>query len=395
MQKYLKFSLVFILAIALVAVGTIGCGGGAKEEKEAYKIGAIFSTSGTQSDLGVPEENTVKMIEDQVNANGGINGHPLDVIIYNDESDATKANTLATKLIEQDQVLAIIGPTTTGSTLAINSTVTAAEIPLVSCAAGATIIDPVQHWIFKTPQTDKQVVYELYTYLRDQGITKVAIITATSGFGTGGRGYLISEAAEFGITIVDDQTFASSDTSMVSQLTHIKGTDAQAVVCWDTSQASAVVAQDMKTLHFEIPLFCSHGIANKTFINAAGDAANDVIFPAGKLLIVGNISASDPQKEALTSYKDEYEALYGAGTASTFGGHAWDALEMVTLALKDLPEGVSLQQARTDIRDSIEGITNFVGISGIFTMSSTDHLGMQPGSLALIEIVGGMWVPAQ
>jgi branched-chain amino acid transport system substrate-binding protein len=151
----------------------------------------------------------------------------------------------------------------------------------------------------------------------------------------------------------------------------------------------------MKTLHFEIPLFCSHGIANKTFINAAGDAANAVIFPAGKLLIVGNISASDPQKEALTSYKDEYEALYGAGTASTFGGHAWDALEMVTLALKDLPEGVSLQQARTDIRDSIEGITNFVGISGIFTMSSTDHLGMQPGSLALIEIVGGMWVPAQ
>jgi branched-chain amino acid transport system substrate-binding protein len=397
MQKYLKFSLVFILAIALVAVGTISCGGGAQEEKEAYKIGALFSTTGSQSNLGVPEENTVEMLVEKINADGGINGHDLEVIIYNDETDSTKCATLANKLIEQDQVLAIIGPTGTGNSMAIIDAITTAEIPLVSCAAGASIVTPVdeRYWIFKTPQTDKQVVIEIYIYLQSINISKVAIITSTSGFGQGGKTYLESEAATYGITIVDNQTFGSDDTSMISQLTHIKGTDAEAVICWDTDKASAVVAKDMQTLQMTIPLYCSHGIANQAFIDAAGDAANGVIFPAGKLLVVDEIPASDPQKEVLTNYRDEYLAAYPNESISTFGGHAYDALYLVVDALENMEEDLTLAESRAAIRDGLEQITDFVGISGIFTMSPEDHLGMQPGSLALIEIVDGAWTLAQ
>ena len=360
---------------------------------EPYKIGALFSTTGSQSNLGVPQQNTVEMLVSKINAAGGINGHPLEVIIYNDESDATKSATLANKLIEEDQVLAIIGPTATGSSMAIIDAVTTAEIPLVSCGAGASIVTPVadRYWVFKTPQTDKQVVTEIYIYLQRIGITKVAIITSTFGFGQGGKTYLESEASKYGITLVDNQTFGSDDTSMISQLTHIKGTDAQAVVCWDTDKASAVVAKDMQTLQFDIPLFCSHGIANQAFIDAAGDAANGVIFPAGKLLVVDDIPATDPQKEVLTDYRDKYEALYGENTVSTFGGYAYDALYMVVGALENMDEGLSRAESRAAIRDNLEQITNFTGISGVFTMSPTDHLGMQPGSLALIEIVDGGW----
>jgi len=396
MRKYLKLSLFVLMAVALVSTCAIGCGGSSTTATKApYVIGAIFSESGVSSSLGVPEANTVNMIVDKINKAGGINGHNLSVIIYDDTSLADTAATLATKLIEQDQVLAIIGPTTTGNTLAIMNISTDAKVPLVSCAAGAAIINPVKYWIFKTPQTDKQAVVEIYRYLQSQNISKVAIITSTSGFGAGGKGYLESEAATYGITLVDNQRFDSTDTSMTSQLTHIQGTDTQVVVCWDTDKASAIVAQNMKTLGMSIPLYCSHGIATPAFITEAGDAANGVIFPAGKLLILDNLSASDPQKTVLTNYKHDYLAMYNVSTLSTFGGHAYDALYLVIDSLKSMPEGLNLSASRAAIRDGLETTSNFVGISGVFTMSPTDHLGMQAGSLALIKIVNGAWTPVQ
>jgi len=393
MHKFLKWSTILTLVLALVTISSVSCGGGAKEEKEAYKIGAIFSTSGGNANLGVPEENTVNMIVDKINAEGGINGHPLEVIVRNDETDSAKTATLAAGLIEEEEVLAIIGPTGTGQTMAIIDAVTTAEIPLVSCAAGVGIVEPVtdRYWVFKTPQADRDVVHELYQYMESIGITKIAIITSTSGYGASGRNFLLSEAASYNITIVEDQTFASTDTSMQTQLSIIKGTDAEAVICWDTDQASARVAKDMQTLQFTIPLYCSHGIANPGFLSSAGDAANGVIISAGKLLIVDELPASDAQKDVLASYKAEYEAKYGAGTINTFGGHAYDALYMVIDALENMNEGLSLADARAAVRDNLEGITDFVGISGIFTMSLTNHLGMHPGSLVMIEIVDGDW----
>lgn len=391
MRNYLKYAVVLILLAALLALGGISCG--EEQPKEAYKVGALFATTGAASNLGVPEKQTVDMMVEQINAAGGINGHPLEVIFYNTETSAEKCATLTTRLIEQDKVLAIIGPTTSGESLAIIDTVTTAKVPLISCAANIGIVTPVseRYWVFKTPQADKDVVAYIYRYMQKQGITKVALITDVSSFGAGGRTVLKSDAADYGITIVDDQTFASGDTSMQSQLTHIKGTDAQAVICWATDKESAIVAQDMKTLQMAIPLFCSHGIANKAFIDQAGAAANGVIFPAGKLLVVDVVPATDPQKEVLTKYKADYEAKYPGQTASTFGGHAYDALSMVVMALENIPEGLDLAAARQAVRDEIERIKDFAGISGVFTMSPTDHLGMQPGSLAMIKIVDGQW----
>jgi branched-chain amino acid transport system substrate-binding protein len=397
MRNYLKYAVVLILVAALLALGGISCSskvGTTPTPKAAYKVGALFATTGAGKNLGVPEEDTVNMMVEQINAAGGINGHPLDVIFYNTESDAEKCATLTTRLIEQDNVLAIIGPTTSGESLAIIDTVTTAKIPLVSCAANIGIVTPVsdRYWVFKTPQADKEVADEILRYMQQQGITKVAIITDTSSFGAGGRTVLKSDTGSYGITIVDDQTFSSSDTSMQSQLTHIKGTDAQAVICWDIDPQSAIVAQDMKTLQMNIPLYCSHGIANQAFIDEAGAAANGVIFCAGKLLVVDKVPATDPQQAVLTQYKADFEAAYPSGPpVSTFGGHAYDALSMVVMALKNIPEGLDTAAARQAVRDGIEQIKDFAGISGVFTMSPTDHLGMQPGSLAMIKIVDGKW----
>jgi branched-chain amino acid transport system substrate-binding protein len=393
MRKWFYLLLALVILAAAIPLAGVGCSS-EKEEKAAYKIGAVFSTSGSQSDLGVPEQRTVEMMVEEINNDGGINGHPLEVIVYNDESDSTKTLSLVTKLIEQDNVLAIIGPTFSGGSMAILDTVKTAEIPNVSCAASIDIVTPVaeRYWVFKTPQTDVQAIKEIYGYLEEQEITKIGIITDTSGYGASGRKYLIANKGDYGIEIVDDQTFTTGDTNMQSQLTHIKGTSAQAVICWATNKESAIVAQDMVTLGFTIPLFCSHGVANKAFIEQAGDAGNGVILPAGKLLVVDDVPKSDPQKKVLTNYRDDYEAIYGEGTVNTFGGHAYDALSMVVMALEEMDEDLSTADARAFIRDYIENdIKDWPGTGGVFTMSPEDHLGMAPGSLALIKIVDGEW----
>jgi len=387
----------FSLVIALLMLATISITGCAnKTEDESYKIGAIISVSGPASNLGVPEKQTLEMLAEEINASGGINGRQVEIIIYDSETNSEKAATLATRLIERDEVLAIIGPTTTGNTMAIIDTLTSQKTPLVSMAAGISIITPIdeRYWIFKTPQTEKEAVTEIYEYMKDKGLKDIAIITDTSGFGAGGRTYLLSESTKYGINILDDQTFSSGDTSMQSQLTHIKGTDAEAVIVWATDKESAMVASDLQALQMTIPLFASHGIANMAFINNAGDAANGVIFPAGKLLIADQVPASDPQQKVLVAYKQDYESKYGAGTISTFGGHCYDAFGMITIALANIDDGLDIAETRAQLRDEIEKIENFVGTGGVFTMSTEDHLGMMPGSLAMFMIVDGTWTLA-
>jgi branched-chain amino acid transport system substrate-binding protein len=389
MKKWLSIPLAMVLLVTTIIAG--GCKG--DQDVTPYKVGAIFAVTGPASNLGVPEKQTVEMMVEEINANGGINGHPLEVIVYDTETNAEKCASLTSRLIEQDKVLAIIGPTTSGESLAILDTVTTGKIPLVSCAASIRIVTPVEdrYWVFKTPQTDKEAVTEIYRYLEANDITNIALITDTSGFGAGGRDILIADAGQYDITILDDQTFSSGDTNMQAQLTHIKGTTAEAVVCWATDKESAIVAVDMQTLKMDTPLFCSHGIANMAFIDNAGSAANGVIFPAGKLLVIGEVPANDPQIDVLTKYKADFESRYGEGTISTFGGHAYDALSIVTIALDNIQDGLDLAAARAEVRNEIEKVSSFAGTGGVFTMSPQNHLGMAPGSLALIEIVDGRW----
>ena len=385
---YLALALVLVFSMAAVLLPTTE----ASEAQSVYKIGALFTTSGPFMNAGVPEKNTVEMMVGQINNAGGINGHPLEVIIYDDELDTQKCATLADKLIEQDEVLAIIGPSFSGTSLGIIDTITTAQIPLISLSATAGIVEPIgeRYWAFKTAASEEQYITEMYTHLKNEGISKIALITEID-FGTESRNRLIADAPGYGLTIVDDQTFKTGDPNVQSQLVHIGGTDAEVVICSAINVNEAViVAQNMQTLQMNTPWYCLGATLNPYFIDTAGGAANGVIFPGYKLWVADDLPANDPQKAVLTQYKVNYETLYGESPHYiAFGGYAYDALSMVVMALEQMDEGLNLVGARTAIRNSIEQIMNFAGTSGVFTMSPTDHLGMQPGSLAMIQIVNG------
>ncbi|BCG47294.1 ABC transporter, substrate-binding protein [Citrifermentans bremense] len=349
------------------------------------KIGGLFAVTGPASFLGEPERNTAQMVVDEINKAGGVKGRKIELITYDTSGDATKAVQLVNKLIKNDKVVAIIGPSTTGDSMAIVPVVERAGIPLISCAAGSKITEPVKKWVFKTAQNDGLAAARIYEQLRKERKTKVAILSVSDGFGSSGREQLKAQAKAYGIQIISDDTYGPKDTDMTAQLAKIRGSQAQAVICWGTNPGPAVVARNAKQLGLKIPLYMSHGVSSKKFIELAGDAAEGIRLPSGKVLVADLLPKSDRQKGSLLAFIKDYQNHYRA-EGDHFGGHAWDAVMLLKGAIErggDTPAG---------IRNALEATRNFAGIGGVFNFSPRDHAGLTKDAFTLVEVRKKDWV---
>ncbi|MED0737790.1 ABC transporter substrate-binding protein [Aneurinibacillus thermoaerophilus] len=387
----------FVLILSLIfAFSIVGCAGKssetnadqnkkASENSEPIKIGGVFSASGSAASLGKPEMDTLKMMADKVNAEGGINGRKIEVVAYDDKSDQNEAVIAIKKLIEQDKVVAVIGGTISGNSLAMIPQAEKAKIPFISVAASKNINKPVKKYVFKTAQGDDVVIPRVVEYLKSQNLTKVAWLSVDNPYGSSGKEEFVTLAKDAGIEIVSSEVFEATVNDAKPMLTRVKQKNPQAIVIWGTAQESAIVTKNVRELGIQVPIIESHGIGNKKFIELAGEAANGVIFPAGRLLVVDQVPADNKQKPVLEAYMKIFQEKYNYAP-STFGGHAWDAFEILIAAIKaagDDPE---------KIRAAIEtGTKDFTGITGTFNMSVEDHNGLQSDSLAIIEIKDGKW----
>jgi branched-chain amino acid transport system substrate-binding protein len=384
------------MAVAL-AITIAACGGSSSSTStpsssasapggEPIKIGAVVSLTGTYAGLGQPEKNALDMEVARINEAGGINGRPIEVVYEDDATDEAKAVAATSKLIEQEDVVAIIGATGTGQTMAMRGDVQRAAIPQVSMAGGTVVTSPVDPLVFATPWSNLIVVPFTLDYLKSQDITKIGVISDSGGFGKDGVAVLEAEAPKAGIKIVANETFNPGDTDMTAQLTKIKGTDAQAVVMWTAGKEAAIIAKNMQDLAMDIPLYGSHGIARQEFIDGAGAAAEGVKFAAGGILVPSTYGEGTEAYTVATEFVDRYQAAFGAAP-STFAGHAYDALYLITEAAKRV-EGDLTPAA---LRDEIEKTAGFIGIGGTFDMSATDHNGLTKDDLVLYEIQDGKW----
>jgi branched-chain amino acid transport system substrate-binding protein len=349
------------------------------------KIGALFAVTGPAAFLGEPERNTAKMVVDEINQAGGVKGRKLELVVYDTAGDATKAVQLATRLIKDDKVMAIIGPSTTGETMAVIPVAEKEQIPLISCSAGSKITDPVRKWVFKTAQNDSLAVGKIFDYLKKHKQTYVSILTVSDGFGSSGREQLKAQAARYGISIVSDDTYGPKDTDMTAQLTKIRGSKAQAIICWGTNPGPAVIAKNAHQLGLKIPLYMSHGVSSKKFIELAGEAAEGIRLPSGKVLVADVLPNSDSQKKSLMAFVKDYQNHYKA-EGDHFGGHAWDA---VMLLKSSIEHGGDTPAA---IRDQLEKTSALSGIGGTFTYSAQDHAGLGKDAFILVEVRKKDWV---
>lgn len=382
---------VFLSLPLLTIVGVDG----ASAQKEPIKIGVVADISGPASSLGIPERNTATMLQEEIDAKGGIKGWPIKLVIYDGQSRETETRLAALRAIDEDKVAALVCCTQSGTSLAIVDAVQKAKIPTISMAASVKIVEPVKdrYWVFKTPQSDVLVGDVLIDYLLKAGIKKVAFMNVDNAFGDSGRVEFEKVARTKGLAIVASERFGDKDVDMTTQLTKVAGTDAQGVVVWAIPPAASIVTKNYRELGLKIPLFQSHGVANKAFIQLAGPAAaNGVKFPAGKLLLAEQLPESDPQKSVLLAYARSYEAKHGS--RNTFGGHGWDAIKLALGAIERALGQVSpdnLPAFRAAIRDELEKVREFTGISGIFNLNAQDHNGLDRRALTMYEIAGGEW----
>jgi branched-chain amino acid transport system substrate-binding protein len=370
--------LISVVAALCLFAGTVFAAGPAK-------IGAVVSVTGPASFLGEPEKNTLEMVRDELNAKGGVNGQPIELIIYDDESDVNKAVLAAEKLLKKDGVAAVIGATTSGSTLAVMNKFPASQVPLVSMSAAEKIVNPVNPWVFKVAPSDRHAVGRILKHAKAQGYRKLAILTVSDGFGQAGREVLKELVPAGGFELIADEVYGPKDTDMTAQLTKLKDAAPDAVICWGTNPGPAVVARNRAQLGIKTPLYMSHGVASKKFIELAGEAAEGLMLPAGHLIVAAQLPDSQPQKTLLMEYARQYKEKFKSDV-STFGGHGWDGLKLIAKAIES-----EKSAAPEAIRRGLEKISGFPGIGGVFSFTEKDHNGLDENAFEMVIIQGGEW----
>ena len=352
----------------------------------AIKVGAIFAVTGPASFLGGPEARSAAMAVARINREGGINGEQVELIVKDSAGSPEKAVSFAKQLIEEERVVAIIGPSTSGESMAVKKIVEDGRTVLISCAAAEVIVDPVASYVFKTPQKDSFAARKIFAEMQRQSITTIAVASGNDGFGKAGKEQLEKLAPEFAIRVALSETYDSKATDLSALVAKMKATPGiQAVVNWSVAPAQAIIAKNMRQGNWRVPLFQSHGFGNIRYAEAAGAAAEGIIFPCGLLLVAESLPDTHPQKPLLMQYKTEYETLHKE-EASAFGGYAYDALNMVAAAVRT--GGTD----RARVRDALEGLRNFTGVGGVFSFSPKDHNGLDIDSFAMMTVKDGRFI---
>jgi branched-chain amino acid transport system substrate-binding protein len=354
------------------------------------KIGSFLSVTGPAAFLGDPEQKTLELYVDKINAAGGVLGRKLQLISYDSAGNAEKARTFVKRLIEEDKVDAIVGGSTTGETMAVIPLVEQAQIPFISLAGAVVIVEPVKKWVFKTPHTDRMACEKIFLDMKARNITKIGLISGSGGFDKSMRGQCMQVAGKYGVEIVADETYGAKDTDMTAQLTKMRqNAQIQAVLNAGFGAGPAIVTKNFRQIGMTVPLYQSHGVASKKYIELSGGAANGVRLPAAALLVAKSLPSSDPQKKVVMAYEREYESRYHQDV-STFGGHAYDGLYLVVDAMK---KARSTDKAK--VRDAIESTRGWMGVDGEFNLSPTDHLGLDLSAFRMLEIKNGDWTLAK
>jgi branched-chain amino acid transport system substrate-binding protein len=371
------------LAVLAAVLAVPAMPAGAAEE---LKIGALLSVTGPAAFLGAPEARTLEMLTEQVNARGGVAGHKVKLIVKDTGASPEKAVSFARQLIDEEKVFAILGPSTSGETMAVKGIAEEAKTLLISLAAAEVIVNPVASHVFKTAQKDSHAAALIFQDMKKRGIVRIAVFSSNTGFGKAGKEQIAKLAPEYGIQIVLDEVYDKAATDLSAEATKLKGANAQAVLNWSIEPAQSILVKNIRQIGLTIPIYQSHGFGNLAYAKAAGSAAEGVMFPLGRLAVADALPAGDPQKPVLIAYRDAYQKKYGE-EVSGFGGYAWDAFQLLAAAV----EKVGLDRAK--VRTALESTQGFVGQSGVFRFSATDHNGLGLDSFEMLTVKDGKFVP--
>lgn len=356
------------------------------QSKPPLKIGGCLSVTGPAHIAGSSELKTLELYIDRINAGGGVDGRKIEFRSYDDESDAARANTLVNRLIENDKVHAIIGCSLTGPSLSVIPLVERAGIPMISLGAGTAITEPVKKFVFKTIQTDVTVISRLYAHMLSRGFKNIGIISISTAFGQSCLASAEKLAPAMGLKILRTESHNPKDADMTAQLTKLRQEPGvQAILNCSYGDPAVVVTKNYKQLGITIPHYGNHGLASSEFITLTGGAAEGMVLANVPLLVWEQLPANDPQRPVLEEYVKSYKAKY-KDDPTFFGGTALDALTAIRNAVQ---RSGSIEPGK--IRDALEKGNDFIGVTGQFKVTESDHVGLAPSSLRVLRVKNNGW----
>lgn len=353
-------------------------------------VGVTLSATGPAASLGIPEKNTVALLPKT------IGGQKINYIVLDDASDTTQAVTNTRKLIAENKVDVIIGSSITPNSLAMIDPVAESQTPMISLGASAAIIEPQdakKRWVFKTPQNDIMMALAIAEHMAANGVKTAAYIGFSDAYGEGWAKEFAKAAELKKIKIVANERYSRNDTAVTGQVLKIMAARPDAVLVGGSGTPAALPQKTLKERGYAGKYYQTHGVANADFLRVGGKDVEGTFLPAGPVLVADQLPASNPVRKSAMAYIQAYEAAYGKGSVSTFGGHAWDAGHLLEVAI---PEALKKGQPgtpafRSALRDAIEGVKEMAGAHGIFNMSPQDHLGLDQRARVMVKIENGHW----
>ncbi len=399
MRSVKKLAIVAVCLLAALALAAPALASSSKDKP--VKIGAFFAESGPAAFIGTPTKLVAIMVVDKINKEGGIKGRPIELVLADTEGEPTKAVMAFKKFVNLDKVVAVVGPTRTGTGMAVKKQVEAAKIPTVMTVGGDPVIMEgmiggrnwgTARYVFKAPQRSSIAVGKVLAYLKKKGLTKVGLMSASDGFGRDGARWVNRLAPKYGITIVGKEQFNPRDVDMKSQLTALAAKKPQAIICWTIGPAAAIVSKNHNALGLKMPLIQCHGSPGPKYLKLAGAAAEGDLMPATKLMIYESLPDSDPQKKVIAEFVRLYKDVYNYDKKypiNPHSGYAWDAIYLLANAMNKV--GTDPDKVRAEL----EKTKGYVGVSGTYNITPKDHNGLGPDSMVMMEVKDGKYVIAK
>ncbi|CAM4345717.1 ABC transporter substrate-binding protein [Bordetella muralis] len=356
------------------------------------KVGVTLASTGPAASLGIPERNTVALLPTEVA------GQKIEWIVLDDATDTTQAVKNSRKLVSDDKVDVLVGTSVTPGSLAMVDVAAEAKVPMISVAASAKIVEPVddkRRWVFKTPQNDALMASALADALVKSKVKTLGFIGFADAYGDGWLAVMREAVKGKGIEITAVEKYGRTDTSVTGQVLKLVSAKPDAILIAGAGTPSALPQKELRARNYRGTIYQTHGAANNDVLRVCGADCDGMLLPAGPLLVAAQLPDSNPVKKSALAYTTAYEGKYGAGTTNTFGGHMWDAGQLIVAALPEaLKSGAKpgTPEFRAAMRDALEGIKNLPASQGVFNMSPTDHAGFDDRSRVMVKVEKGKWV---
>jgi branched-chain amino acid transport system substrate-binding protein len=353
------------------------------QAKNPYKLGAIIPLTGYLSWLGEYMKKGAELKVELINKAGGVNGRPLELIIYDDQSTPETATRMAQRLISKDEVIALQGTGTVPISGAVASVANKFKIPVV-LQSGYTVTEKDVFVFNNAHRTDFAIARPLQ-YFQKKGITQVALLMPIGPLGELGSGVVRKYAPTYKINVIGEEKFDVKSPDVTAQLAKLRSLNPQAIMAFTTGEPAALLERNMAQMGMSLPLVVSHGNANPGFLKLVSKTPGNVIVPSGPIMSPESLADSNPIKKVITEFAREYQKKYGE-PANYFSGQQADAVALIAEGLR-----LSKSDDPGKLRDAIESIKNFPGCNGVYNMSAADHHGTTMENMILLTIKDGKW----